>query len=101
MRRKQFPRLPARRYLKPTRQLALGLERLEDRAQPASLSLSLADLNLAEDGPATTATITRTGDLSQALSVAIANSLDPGLHSRFRHNCRGAGLGDFRRRTGG
>ncbi|MFO0929485.1 MAG: Ig-like domain-containing protein [Gemmataceae bacterium] len=50
------------------------LERLEDRTQPATLSLNLVNASLAENGPATTAILTRTGDLSQPLDVALANS---------------------------
>ncbi|WP_168219024.1 tandem-95 repeat protein [Limnoglobus roseus] len=38
------------------------------------MTLTLANASLVENGPSTTATLTRTGDLSQALSVAIASS---------------------------
>ena len=63
------------RRVSPTRRSSprrLGLEALEDRTQP-SLTLSLANPALAEGGPGTAATVTRDGDLSQALSVALAS----------------------------
>jgi uncharacterized delta-60 repeat protein len=64
---------PARRPCRPTRPF-LGLEALEDRTQPSTLTLTLANSTLVEGGPPTTGTLTRTGDLSQALSVALASS---------------------------
>ena len=68
------PTSPARRPVPRFRSPFLRLELLEDREVPATLSLGLANAALIENGPATTATVTRTGDLSQALTVAIANS---------------------------
>ncbi len=67
-------RKSARRPALAPRRPVLRLEALEDRTQPATLSLTLGNTALVENGPATTGTLTRTGDLSQALAVALANS---------------------------
>src|SRR4051794_22750573 len=73
--RRAYSLLPSRRSLAArTRTARLRLEGLEDRTQPATLSLSLVNASLVENGPATTGTVTRTGDLSQALTVALASS---------------------------
>ena len=58
-----------------SRPCGLRLEGLEDRTVPTTLTLSLADPTRVE-GQATTATITRTGDLSQELTVSLDSS-DP------------------------
>src|SRR5688572_5500658 len=55
--------------------LGLRLEWLEDRAVPTTLTLSLADPTRVE-GQATIATLTRSGDLSQDLTVSLDSS-DP------------------------
>ncbi|QDU18781.1 tandem-95 repeat protein [Urbifossiella limnaea] len=72
MRRQPPP--PARRPLPRLRRPHLGLEFLEGRDVPATLTLALDTAALVENGPAATGTVTRTGDLSQALAVAVANS---------------------------
>src|SRR4051794_28490284 len=72
MRRKPF--LPPLRRPFTIKRRPPRLETLEDRTQPATLTLTLADPSVIEGGAATTGTLTRTGDLSRPLSVTLANS---------------------------
>jgi large repetitive protein len=67
------PSLPARRSSLWPRRWKLAFETFEERTQPATLTLTLANPSLVENGASTTATVVRTGDLSQPLVVAVAN----------------------------
>ncbi|HEX3148672.1 MAG TPA: Ig-like domain-containing protein [Gemmataceae bacterium] len=71
---RRWPSFSARRHKVRSRGWKLAIETLEDRRQPATLTLDLANSSLVENGASTTATLTRTGDLSNPLAVAIANS---------------------------
>lgn len=73
MRRKRFVPWYTRSRT-PVRTRRIGLETLEDRTQPATLSLLLADPSVLEGGLATTGTVSRDGDLSQPLTVLLQSS---------------------------